>query len=151
MSRARIPKALRVKVTAQARHRCGYCLTSQEYSGAILEIEHLRPKKLGGTSVEENLWLACGWCNRYKSFQIGAVDPISRKRVALFNPRRQAWAKHFYWSEDGIHLFGKTACGRATVVALKLNNGFLVAARRRWVSAGWHPPKDWQNSKTNCF
>lgn len=57
MSRARIPKALRVKVTAQARHRCGYCLTSQEYSGAILEIEHLKPKKLGGRESLAGMWL----------------------------------------------------------------------------------------------
>ncbi|NUO83220.1 HNH endonuclease [candidate division KSB1 bacterium] len=142
MNRFYIAKALRTKVAAQARYRCGYCLTSQEYSGAFLEIEHLVPLKLGGTSAEENLWLACSWCNRYKSFQVDGVDPISRRRTALYNPRRQVWARHFRWSEDGVQIIGKTACGRTTVVALHLNHKFIVAARRRWVSAGWHPPKD---------
>jgi hypothetical protein len=33
-----------------------------------------------------------------------------------------------------------TRCGRATVIALKLNNFFAVTARSAWVSAGWHPP-----------
>ena len=38
------------------------------------------------------------------------------------------------------HIVGITAVGRATVQALKLNRSTLVAARRRWVEVGWHPP-----------
>lgn len=34
------------------------------------------------------------------------------------------------------------ALGRATVNALHLNRPLLVAARRAWVKAGWHPPED---------
>jgi len=30
--------------------------------------------------------------------------------------------------------------GRATIDALKMSNPTVVNARRRWVSAGWHPP-----------
>ncbi|BAZ12013.1 HNH endonuclease [Calothrix sp. NIES-4071] len=33
-----------------------------------------------------------------------------------------------------------TACGRATVIALQLNNVYAVTVRQAWVSAGWHPP-----------
>jgi len=39
-----------------------------------------------------------------------------------------------------LRVVGLTAIGRATIVALKMNNEVIVDARRRWVSAGWHPP-----------
>jgi hypothetical protein len=35
---------------------------------------------------------------------------------------------------------GLTACGRATVSALSLNNQLAVIVRRNWINAGWHPP-----------
>ena len=38
-------------------------------------------------------------------------------------------------------IVGLTAIGRATVEALKMNNEFIVPARRHWVEAGWHPPQ----------
>ena len=63
------------------------------------------------------------------------------ENVALFNPRQQKWSQHFAWSEDGTKIIGLTACGRATVIALKLNNSLAVIVRRNWVKAGWHPPK----------
>jgi hypothetical protein len=59
--------------------------------------------------------------------------------VPLFNPRRQVWREHFRWNESGIEIIGLTSCGRATAIALKLNNEYLTRARRRWVLAGWHP------------
>jgi len=142
MSRPYISKSVRTKVAAQARYRCGYCLTSQEFSGAFLEIEHLIPLTWGGTQKEENLWLACSWCNRFKGSRVEGIDPLSRLRTPLFNPRRQSWSQHFKWSEDGTEIVGKSACGRTTIEILQLNNELIVAARRRWVSAGWHPPKD---------
>lgn len=65
-----IPESLRHKIREAARHRCGYCLTAQEISGAQMHIEHILPRSRGGTSE------------------------------------------------------------------------YIVPARRHWVSAGWHPPKD---------
>jgi hypothetical protein len=35
-----------------------------------------------------------------------------------------------------------TPVGRATVVALRLNNEYVVPSRRVWGAAGWHPPAD---------
>jgi len=43
---------------------------------------------------------------------------------------------------DGTRIVGQTPCGRATVVALRLNNDYMVEARRYWVEAGWHPPEE---------
>ena len=61
-------------------------------------------------------------------------------RVPLFDPRRQRWDRHFAWSEDGVEIVGLTACGRATVAALRLNSDLAVTVRRNWLRAGWHPP-----------
>ncbi len=67
MSRSRIPKALRAKVAAQARYRCGYCLTSESIVGTPMELDHLIPESLGGATEENNLWLACSLCNDAKA------------------------------------------------------------------------------------
>ena len=133
---------LRNNLSIQAKNRCGYCLAHQEYIPWILEIEHIIPKSKGGTDNEENLWLACHSCNLFKSDQTNRRDPLTGRRVRLFNPRRQQWKRHFGWSEDGTIIIGRTACGRATVIALNLNNMVAVTVRRNWVMAGWHPPKD---------
>lgn len=107
---------------------------------ANLEIEHIRPKAAGGSDDVDNLWLACRLCNNFKSDLTHHADPQSGRRVALFHPRRQKWRSHFRWNDDGTQIVGKTACGRATVAALQLNNLVAVTVRRYWVQAGWHPP-----------
>jgi hypothetical protein len=107
-----------------------------------LEIEHLLPRAAGGTDDEANLWLACRLCNNAKRTQTHAIDPYSGRRVRLFNPRVQRWRRHFYWSVDGTQIIGRTASGRATAIALQLNNLIAVMVRHAWVSAGWHPPTE---------
>lgn len=39
-------------------------------------------------------------------------------------------------------MLGLTAIGRATISRLRLNRADAVDARRHWVEAGWHPPRD---------
>ena len=141
MTNPHISQAVRRKIANLAGHRCGYCLTSQKISGAQMHIEHIKPQSQGGTSAEQNLWLACAWCNSYKSDKTHATDPTTNQLVPLFNPRTQTWSDHFAWGEDNIHIVGLTPIGRATVVALKLNNAYILPARRHWVLAGWHPPR----------
>ncbi len=135
-----VPKALRERVAAQARYRCGYCLTTERITGAPMEIDHIIPHSLGGPTEEDNLWLACSPCNDHKGNQIAAIDPLSDEVVRLFDPRHQTWCEHFTWSVEGDRIVGKTACGRATVHALDMNRRVLVKARRIWIAAGWHPP-----------
>lgn len=67
MSETYIPRRLRASVSAQARFRCGYCLTAEWIAGVPMEIEHIIPESLGGLTVEENLWLACSLCNNHKN------------------------------------------------------------------------------------
>ena len=59
MSRTYVPTWLRERVADAARHRCGYCLSSEAVVGAPMEIDHLIPESLGGLTEEDNLWLAC--------------------------------------------------------------------------------------------
>lgn len=142
MSHSHVPRALREIVLAEARHRCGYCLTPSGITGTPMEIDHITPESLGGLTIRENLWSACSMCNDHKGSRIAALDPATREIVRLFNPRRHVWSEHFCWSSVGDEIVGKTPTGRATVVALRLNRSELVAARQRWIRAGWHPPAD---------
>jgi len=137
-----ISKKLRERVAEQARYRCGYCLSSELIVGLSMEVDHLLPQAFGGPSIEENLWLACSACNAFKGSRISARDPESGQAVRLFNPRQQSWEEHFAWVESGARIVGRTAIGRATTKALRLNRPLLVRARRSWVTVGWHPPDD---------
>ena len=142
MSETHIPKALRRRVSEQAKYRCGYCLTSEGIVGAPMEIDHIIPESLGGLTEEENLWLACSLCNDHKADRIAALDPETGEIVRLFNPRFQDWNEHFAWNESGERIIGLTSTGRTTVLALNLNRPSLVRSRQLWVIAGWHPPAD---------
>jgi len=133
---------LRQRVRRADRERCAYCLTSEANSGIPLTVDHIWPLSRGGQTIFENLCLACRICNEFKTDRTDAEDPLTGDTYPLFNPRTQNWADHFTWSADGTHVEGLTAIGRATVVALRMNEAVIVGARRRWVVSGWHPPRD---------
>lgn len=132
---------LRRQVRQDAGARCGYCLSAEELTGSPLTIEHILPTAAGGPTARDNLWLACHRCNEFKGDRTDAFDPEGNEHVPIFNPRTQYWGEHFVWSPDGSRIVGLTPIGRATVVALRLNNEFIVQARRFWVEAGRHPPR----------
>ncbi len=142
VSMAKIKKDLEEKVRRAAKNRCGYCLDPQELMPYKLEIEHLVPKASGGETVEENLRLASRECNAHKAKKIEAIDNLTEKTVKLFNPRRQIWIEHFEFNRDDTEIIGKTACGRATVESLQMNNFYQTTARSIWVEINRFPPKD---------
>jgi hypothetical protein len=142
VSSRQISEEVRARVRIQAKNQCGYCRSLQKYVLGVLEIEHIIPKALGGTDDEENLWLSCRLCNSFKGIQTHGQDPITNRKAKLFNPRQQKWSRHFAWTNSDTHIMGQTACGRATVLALQLNNAYAVTVRQAWVSVGWHPPTE---------
>jgi hypothetical protein len=142
MSGTYVAKELRERVGAQARWRCGYCLTAEAIVGTPMELDHIIPEALGGLTEEDNLWLACSLCNDHKKDRVSAIDPESGEVVRLFDPRHQVWAEHFRWAPAGDVIVGITPTGRATVAALNMNRPSLVKARQLWASVSWHPPKD---------
>ena len=105
-----------------------------------LQIDPIVPIAKGGKNRLDNLCLACELCNQYKWTKADALDPETNASTLLYNPRQQEWSAHFTWSSDGTEIIGKTVCGRATVLALRLNTALSMTVRRHWVGAGWHPP-----------
>lgn len=135
-----VPALLRRQIEERDQHRCAYCQTAEENCGLRMHLDHITPEVKGGADIWENLCLACFSCNVYKGDQQTGQDPLTGKSVALFHPVQQVWDEHFAWDESGTTILGLTPQGRATVIVLQMNNLTVVQARRRWVSAGWHPP-----------
>ena len=138
---AKISKEFDREIRGQANYRCGYCLNPQELMPYKLEIEHIYPRALGGESIEENLWLACRECNAHKAAKTKAIDRLTGKLVKLFNPRKQDWQEHFEFSREFTEIVGKTACGRATVECLQINNIYQTTARLAWTETRKFPPR----------
>jgi 5-methylcytosine-specific restriction endonuclease McrA len=113
-----LPAALRKKVRQRAQFRCEYCRLRETDAFLPHEADHVIAEKHGGASIFENLACSCFDCNRFKGSDISSIDPISRKIVPLYNPRTQAWGRHFRIS--GGEIIGRTTAGRATVKLLSL-------------------------------
>lgn len=67
---------LKAQIRQQARNRYGYCLSLQQYVLGTLEIEHIIPKSAGGSSREDNLWMACRPCNSHKADRTHGIDRV---------------------------------------------------------------------------
>jgi hypothetical protein len=139
--RPAIPAALRRQIMAMDGGCCAYC-GAPTVVGIPLVIEHITPLVAGSTSTVENLSLSCYRCNGFKGPRTEARDPMTGLAAPLFHPRHQRWAEHLAWDDEGSRVLGVTECGRATVGMLRLNNEWLVQARRIWVVIGIHPPRD---------
>lgn len=133
--------ALRQRLQQADDKQCAYCQTSVDNTGQPLTIDHIIPLATGGETTFDNLCFACRRCNESKRGMVVARDPLTGEMTALFHPRRDIWSDHFNWDGSATHIVGSTATGRATVLALAMNDETIVGARRRWVSAGWHPPQ----------
>jgi hypothetical protein len=82
--------------------------------------------------------LACFADNHHKGPNLAGIDPKTRKKTWLFNPRRMKWSRHFRW--EGPILAGKTATGRATIATLAVNLPHRVAQRTALIEEGAFPP-----------
>jgi 5-methylcytosine-specific restriction endonuclease McrA len=131
---------VRRAVRQRAGGICEYCHTSEQWQYVLFTIDHVYPPNLGGTDELDNLALACFHCNRQKSGQVNAADPVSGEEVPLFHPRQQAWSEHFIWLADKQTIVGLTPVGRATVEALQLNRERVVSIRAADSEIGRHPP-----------
>lgn len=134
-----IPDDLRQQVIERAGSRCEYCTLSQSGQEATFHIDHVAPQIAGGSTNLENLALACVSCSLRKHARQTAIDPDSGNVEAVFNPRQDNWATHFYF--NGNYVVGITPTGGATVSALQLNRPLIVAIRGEEALRGRHPPK----------
>jgi 5-methylcytosine-specific restriction endonuclease McrA len=123
-----INRKTRQRVRDRAGDRCEYCQLSQKLSPvAQLQIEHVIPKKHGGSDELDNLALACIDCNLAKSSNLTGIDPDTGNVALLFHPRRDDWPTHFAW--QNAVLAGLTPTGRATIHVLNMNDAERIHVR----------------------
>ena len=84
-----------------------------------LQIEHILPRKHGGSDDLANLALACIDSNLHKGANLTGINPETGRVIELFNPRSQRWSEHFAWTECPV--VGLTAAGRTTIRVLDIN------------------------------
>lgn len=61
-------------------------------------VEHIVAKQHVGQDDDDDpsrLGLACDRCNAFKGPNLTSIDPGTKQRVDLFNPREDAWHEHF--------------------------------------------------------
>jgi hypothetical protein len=132
--------ATRALVRSRAGRRCEYCrLHERDLPLFSFHVEHILPKKHGGTDDPQLLAWSCHHCNLAKSSNLSGRDSVSGRVVVLFNPRRQLWKRHFAW--NGPQLVGLTPCGRATIAVLNINVPHRIDLRELLLEAGLFPPE----------
>ena len=134
-------KSLKQALLFQSKGFCEYCKSPANISSQPFVVEHITPKSKGGKTIEQNLALSCQGCNNYKYNKTQGLDRVNGKVSMLFHPRRNIWAEHFAWSDDGMEIIGTTSTGRVTVEELRLNRKPLTNLRHLLVNAGLHPPE----------
>jgi hypothetical protein len=134
-----IPIAFDRRVRHRAGNACQYCLLPQFMQEATFHIDHIRPRASGGTTILENLALACVTCSLRKGSRSTAYDAVTRRHAPLFNPRDDAWEDNFRWTPTW-RVEGKTATGPATAAALGMNRPAVVAIRQELARLGSFPP-----------
>lgn len=138
--RKKIPASTSRLVRQRAKYLCEYCHTSEQWQYVTFTVDHIVPLASSGGDENNNLALACFYCNRRKGSSETAVDPDSSEQVSLFHPRHDQWQEHFIWSIDGEQIIGITPTGRATVSLLNFNRKRILQIRAADTSVGRHPP-----------
>jgi hypothetical protein len=130
-------ESLVLEVWQRAGDVCEYCHIPQAFFPAPFQIDHIIAQQHGGPTALNNLALSCLHCNGHKGPNIAGLDPRTRKRTKLFNPRRHKWERHFRW--QGAHLIGRTPVGRVTVAVLAINGAYLLGLRHELIEEGLLP------------
>lgn len=129
--------SLRDVVAERANHRCEYCHAPEHACGYRFHVEHIIPRKRGGSDAPSNRALACASCNLAKGAKVHGADPRDGNKTELFHPRRDNWSDHFTLVDGGERIVGLTPRGRATVAALDMNSPSRMKARELWYLLGW--------------
>ena len=134
MSSTPISATMRRTVAERARHCCEYCGVPEDAVVTPHEPDHIIGEQHGGATSLDNLAFACFRCNRFKGPNIATLDPQRGALTPLFNPRNDRWSQHFQLNDALIAPL--TACGRGTVVLLRLNDEQRVSLRAELLRQG---------------
>lgn len=140
MAKSSIAANIKRLVISRSQGYCEYCKCPSDFSTEPFSIEHIVPRSKDGLDQLDNLAYACIGCNIYKSDKTAFLDVVSQAMSPLFNPRTMNWDDHFIWDESLTSIIGKTAVGRATIEAIRLNRQPLKNLRRALIAIGEHPP-----------
>ncbi len=127
-------------VWLRALGHCEYCQFPHEFDDLPFEIDHVIAQQHGGKTTAGNLALACFPCNRHKLSNLSGIDPVTKRIVRIFHPRRMRWLRHFRW--DGPWLVGRTPVGRATIITLQINAPLRVRLRSELIGLDEFPPPE---------
>ena len=130
-------RALEQLVIQRAGNACEYCRLPQRFSRLAFTIDHVVARQHQGSTVESNLALACGFCNRHKGPNIAGVDSESGQMTRLFHPRRDVWSERFRC--NGSLLIGLTDIARATIAVLAINHPAQTGIRNTLIEEGEFP------------
>lgn len=130
---------LRWFVATRADHLCEYCLIHADDTFVGCHIDHVISEKHGGPTQEDNLALACAYCNLHKGSNIASLAPGTGELVRLFNPRTDLWKDHFGLDPDGITILALTPIGEATSRTLRFNEAPRLLEREALREAGRYP------------
>jgi hypothetical protein len=129
----------RVVVRERAGNCCEYCRLPQDPLPLVsFHVEHIIPRKHGGSNDLDNLALACHYCNAHKGPNLTGIDQISNEVVSLFHPRRDNWQEHF--TDYGAIVAGLSPVGRATTQVLAMNSTSRLELRSELRKMGYWPP-----------
>ena len=98
--RKQIPKKIRFEVFKRDSFRCQYC--GNAAPDVLLEIDHIKPVKEGGTNDITNLITACRDCNSGKGARLiddKSVIEKQRKQLEELNERRLQLEMMMQWRE----------------------------------------------------
>ncbi|CAN5148335.1 hypothetical protein BH20ACI1_BH20ACI1_31170 [soil metagenome] len=77
---------------------CGYCDVREEDAGSELELDHFKPRSLGGGEKVENLVYCCTTCNRFK----GDFWTASTDEKRILHPQRDDLNLQLRQDSDGL-------------------------------------------------
>jgi hypothetical protein len=86
-------RALEELVWRRACNCCEYCRMPQAFDDLTFQIDHVIAVSHGGPTRAGNLCLACFACSSFKGPNLAGIDPVTKKVVPLFNPRRHSCAR----------------------------------------------------------
>ena len=107
-------KEIRQQVYNKYNGHCAYCGCELEYKN--MQVEHIKPQRVGGTDDIENLIPTCRLCNHYKrgndldSFRNwllgGLIDRIRKIYIVRVAEKYgmitfHEWNKEFYFEKGG--------------------------------------------------
>lgn len=137
MSVTYISAELRRKVSERAGAHCEYCLIAEEDTFFGCQVDHIISEKHGGPTEQDNLALACAFCNQFKGTDVGSIHWPDGSFHRFFNPRKDSWADHFQLAADRIE--PHTSIKDVTARIFGFNNPERVMERNTLRRFGRYP------------